>query len=64
MLLISLDLFQYNGPLNLCVDVGCGNGQCVSLFSSQFDKVLGTDISPSQIQEAKSKQYLENVDFE
>ncbi len=57
-------LCQYIGPLELCVDVGCGNGQCVPLFSSRFRKVLATDISPAQIELALSSPYPSNVQFQ
>jgi hypothetical protein len=55
---------QYQGDLELCLDVGCGNGQCSGLFSSSFRKVLATDISPSQIEVAKTFNYPTNVEFQ
>lgn len=54
---------QYDGPLDLCVDVGCGNGQCSKLFASAFKKVLATDISPSQIRSAQSLRQPNNIEF-
>jgi 2-polyprenyl-3-methyl-5-hydroxy-6-metoxy-1,4-benzoquinol methylase len=57
-------VLQYPGDLELCLDVGCGNGQCSGLFSSSFRKVLATDISPSQIEVAKTLNYPTNVDFQ
>ncbi|GFN83629.1 sam-dependent methyltransferase [Plakobranchus ocellatus] len=35
--------------LNLCVDVGCGSGQSTIGFAKYFKKVIGVDISASQI---------------
>ncbi|EFX88106.1 hypothetical protein DAPPUDRAFT_221336 [Daphnia pulex] len=55
---------KYQGELELCLDVGCGNGQCSGLFSTSFRKVLATDISPSQIEVAKTLNYPTNVDFQ
>lgn len=54
---------QYEGPLNLAVDVGCGNGQSSSLFASAFQKVLATDISPAQVEVAKTKNHPKNIEF-
>ncbi len=33
----------------LAVDIGCGTGQFTSLLAREFTKVIGLDISPSQI---------------
>jgi len=49
--------------LDLCFDVGCGNGQASLLFASNFSKVIATDISDSQIQAAKSGGHPKNVEF-
>ena len=54
---------KYNGDLTLCVDAGCGSGQCSLLFSSHFKKVLATDISVSQIEVAKSHNHSSNIEF-
>lgn len=37
------------GQLEMMVDVGCGSGQNTLLFAEYFDRILGTDISPSMI---------------
>ncbi|GAB6028243.1 hypothetical protein CHUAL_002430 [Chamberlinius hualienensis] len=52
------------GPLKLLVDVGCGSGQHTLAFTSYFDKVLGTDISPNMIAEIATDPTLpSNVSF-
>ena len=47
--------------LNLCVDVGCGSGQSTVGFAKYFQKVVGVDISASQI--ACAPKNLPNVQF-
>ncbi|XP_027731038.1 putative methyltransferase DDB_G0268948 [Vombatus ursinus] len=40
-------------PYDLAVDVGCGSGQSTWLLVPHFARVLGTDISEAQIEQAK-----------
>ncbi len=54
---------QYQGPLNLTVDVGCGNGQSSTLLSTDFQKVLATDISQAQVDVAKTLNHPSNIQF-
>jgi len=49
--------------LDLCLDVGCGNGQGSQLFAPHFKRVIATDISSSQIQIAKSLDQPKNIEF-
>ena len=44
------------------VDVGCGTGQNTRILAPYFDKVLGLDISETQIKIANENP-LENVEF-
>ena len=55
---------QYQGPLNLALDVGCGNGQSATLFSDHFEKVLATDISEAQIVTAQGLNHPANIHFQ
>ncbi|XP_032789405.2 putative methyltransferase DDB_G0268948 [Daphnia magna] len=55
---------KFQGELELCLDVGCGNGQCSGIFASSFRKVLATDISPAQIEVAKTLEYPQNIEFQ
>ncbi|XP_077509472.1 putative methyltransferase DDB_G0268948 isoform X2 [Amblyomma americanum] len=48
----------------VCVDVGCGPGQSTELFCPHFAKVVGTDISETQISIARASRTAENVSFE
>lgn len=48
---------------NLCLDVGCGSGQCTRLLSPYFDSVIGTDLHETQISEARNGNDLNNVSF-
>ncbi|NXO05099.1 TMT1 methyltransferase, partial [Rhinopomastus cyanomelas] len=50
-------------PVELVVDVGCGSGQGTRFLAEHFKKVVGTDISEAQIQEAKDAPSLPNVSY-
>ncbi|XP_078509908.1 putative methyltransferase DDB_G0268948 [Lissotriton helveticus] len=60
-------IFSYlekkKNPCGLAVDVGCGTGQSTHFLAAHFQKVVGIDISESQIQEAKSFVSAPNLDF-
>ncbi|XP_021179075.2 putative methyltransferase DDB_G0268948 [Fundulus heteroclitus] len=49
-----LDFLQKHrgGPFQLAVDVGCGSGQGTLLLSKHFASVVGTDVSPAQLEVA------------
>ncbi|XP_071494717.1 putative methyltransferase DDB_G0268948 [Diadema antillarum] len=51
------------GPYDFALDVGCGPGQLTRLLGAHFTSVTGMDISPAQIQAAKTAQNPENVTF-
>ncbi|XP_069497393.1 uncharacterized protein [Ambystoma mexicanum] len=50
-------------PFELAVDVGCGTGQTTRALAPHFQKVVGIDISKSQIQEAERVGYPQNVTY-
>ncbi|XP_010171100.1 putative methyltransferase DDB_G0268948, partial [Antrostomus carolinensis] len=50
-------------PVELVVDVGCGSGQGTLFLAEHFKKVVGTDISEAQIQEAKDSSSPPNVSY-
>ncbi|NXG91628.1 CRG1 methyltransferase, partial [Stercorarius parasiticus] len=50
-------------PAELVVDVGCGSGQGTRFLSEHFRKVVGTDISEAQIQEARDAPCPPNVSY-
>nr|XP_047914478.1 putative methyltransferase DDB_G0268948 isoform X2 [Anser cygnoides] len=50
-------------PTELAVDVGCGSGQGTRFLAERFGKVVGTDISQAQIQEAKAAPSPPNVSY-
>lgn len=61
---LSFTLFkQYHGGLDLCLDVGCGNGQSSSIFSNNFTKVIATDVSSAQVNVAKTMNHPSNIEF-
>ncbi|XP_063153901.1 putative methyltransferase DDB_G0268948 isoform X2 [Candoia aspera] len=47
----------------LGVDVGCGSGQNTLLLAKYFEKVVGTDVSEAQIEEAKRATHPLNVSY-
>lgn len=50
-------------PLEMAVDVGCGTGRCTLPLAPHFKKVLGIDISESQINLAKKNTTADNVSY-
>ncbi|XP_034996057.1 putative methyltransferase DDB_G0268948 isoform X3 [Zootoca vivipara] len=49
--------------LHMAVDVGCGTGQSSHLLAKRFEKVVGTDVSEAQIEEAKRTAHPPNVSY-
>lgn len=52
-----------DGVFDLAVDIGCGTGQVTGLLAPYFKKVIGMDLSKTQIQIAKSSNTLDNVEY-
>ncbi|XP_034995117.2 putative methyltransferase DDB_G0268948 isoform X1 [Zootoca vivipara] len=50
-------------PGQLAVDVGCGSGQSTRMLAKHFEKVVGTDISEAQIEEARRAPHPPNVSY-
>ncbi|XP_068959316.1 putative methyltransferase DDB_G0268948 [Petaurus breviceps papuanus] len=50
-------------PYDLAVDVGCGSGQSTQVLVPHFARVLGTDISEAQIQQAKQTHNSSQVSY-
>ncbi|NWT57143.1 TMT1 methyltransferase, partial [Erythrocercus mccallii] len=50
-------------PAELAVDVGCGSGQGTRFLGQHFKKVVGTDISEAQVQEAKDTPCMPNISY-
>ncbi|XP_054654835.1 uncharacterized protein LOC129193992 [Dunckerocampus dactyliophorus] len=48
---------------NLAVDVGCGNGKGTILLAPFFDQVVGTDVSPAQLEMAQANSLCSNVTY-
>lgn len=53
---------EYSGGKTM-LDAGCGSGQIVDLFADRFDKIIGFDISPEQIDVANSFNQRSNVTY-
>ncbi|XP_034549999.1 putative methyltransferase DDB_G0268948 [Notolabrus celidotus] len=51
------------GPYELAVDVGCGSGQGTVLLAKHFSSVVGTDISPAQLELALQHAKEPNVTY-
>ena len=45
----------------MAIDVGCGTGQNTYLYADFFKRVIGTDVSPSQIAEANKGNSMELI---
>ncbi|XP_041057552.1 putative methyltransferase DDB_G0268948 [Carcharodon carcharias] len=50
-------------PFNLAVDIGCRSGQSTRGMAPYFEKVIGIDVSESQIEEAKKVDGPDNVSY-
>ncbi|XP_040297434.1 putative methyltransferase DDB_G0268948 [Bufo bufo] len=50
-------------PLEMLVDVGCGTGRYTLPLAPHFKKVLGIDMSESQINVAKQNTLANNVSY-
>ena len=52
------------GPrLNLAVDVACGSGQATGPLAKHFTKVIGCDLSQTQIHEAVRQNKSDNIEY-
>uniref|UniRef100_A0A3B3HEU6 Si:ch211-93g23.2 n=1 Tax=Oryzias latipes TaxID=8090 RepID=A0A3B3HEU6_ORYLA len=60
-----MDFMEEQTPkqYNLAVDVGCGSGQGTILLAQYFAKVVGTDVSPVQLEMASSNDKPQNVSY-
>ncbi|XP_056287643.1 ubiquinone/menaquinone biosynthesis C-methyltransferase UbiE isoform X2 [Pseudoliparis swirei] len=56
-------LLQTPNQCNLAVDVGCGSGQGTILLAPHFTKVVGTDVSPAQLEMALTNENPPNVSY-
>ncbi|XP_051938610.1 putative methyltransferase DDB_G0268948 [Hippocampus zosterae] len=54
---------QKGEPLLLAVDVGCGSGQGTVLLAKHFESVVGTDVSPAQLEVASQHAREPNVTY-
>ncbi|CAL8099956.1 unnamed protein product [Orchesella dallaii] len=52
---------KYTGPLNIAYDVGCGSGQSTQFFAPHFSRIVGTDLSPSQVEQAAEQNKYPNI---
>lgn len=50
-------------PFELAVDVGCGSGQGTVLLANHFPTVVGTDISPAQLEVAMEHSTAQNITY-
>ncbi|KAM4731173.1 putative methyltransferase [Anableps anableps] len=50
-------------PFELAVDVGCGSGQGTLLLSKHFASVVGTDVSPAQLEVALQQAKEPNITY-
>jgi len=44
---------KYKGPLSLAIDVGCGSGMSTTNLFGKFENILGVDLSPAMIDQAR-----------
>lgn len=54
---------QKGHPFELAVDVGCGSGQGTVLLAKHFASVVGTDVSPAQLELALQHADEPNITY-
>ncbi|XP_056286591.1 putative methyltransferase DDB_G0268948 [Pseudoliparis swirei] len=54
---------QMDQPFELAVDVGCGSGQGTLLLAKYFASVVGTDVSPAQLEMATQHTQEPNITY-
>ncbi|XP_028292842.1 putative methyltransferase DDB_G0268948 [Gouania willdenowi] len=54
---------QKGPPYELALDVGCGSGQGTLLLAKHFESVVGTDVSPAQIEVAQQHAMAPNITY-
>ncbi|XP_049610289.1 putative methyltransferase DDB_G0268948 [Syngnathus scovelli] len=54
---------KMQNKFNLAVDVGCGNGKGTVLLAPFFKQVVGTDVSPAQLELARAYSTSPNVSY-
>lgn len=54
---------QKKSANDLAVDVGCGSGQGTLLLAPHFTCVVGTDISPAQLEMGRKHVNIPNVSY-
>ncbi|KAK9537975.1 hypothetical protein VZT92_005542 [Zoarces viviparus] len=54
---------QMGHPFELAVDVGCGSGQGTLLLAKHFASVVGTDVSPAQLEMALQYANEPNITY-
>uniref|UniRef100_A0AAQ5YML2 Si:ch211-93g23.2 n=1 Tax=Amphiprion ocellaris TaxID=80972 RepID=A0AAQ5YML2_AMPOC len=62
-LLLSVPPHLTPKQFSLALDVGCGSGQGTKLLAPYFTKVVGTDISPAQLEMASANSNPPNVSY-
>lgn len=55
--------FQKGHAFELAVDVGCGSGQGTLLLAKHFASVVGTDVSPAQLEMAVQHAKEPNITY-
>lgn len=55
--------WQKGRPFELAVDVGCGSGQGTLLLAKHFASVVGTDVSPAQLELALQHAQQANITY-
>jgi ubiquinone/menaquinone biosynthesis C-methylase UbiE len=59
----KLLLKQITREMRNGLDIGCGTGEFTKSLSGKMKRVLGIDISPVMIEEAKKRHFQENIKY-
>ena len=56
-------LSKLDGPKENCLDIGCGTGELTGKLKKYCQNVVGIDISPKMIEEAKRRHSKDDIEF-
>lgn len=56
-------LSRIGGRKGLALDIGCGTGELCARLSGVCDRVIGVDVAPAMIAEARKRHARSNIDY-
>jgi 2-polyprenyl-3-methyl-5-hydroxy-6-metoxy-1,4-benzoquinol methylase len=47
----------------IALDIGCGTGELTQKLASSYTKIIGIDVSPKMVEEARKRSHFSNIEF-